>query len=333
MHRSDLVTPELPIPLSEVESAFNLPGDLEMVAFHRGIGGAWQVRSPTGGQWSLKVLPFPAPTYQIETLQTAGRLEGLALAAGLEIVPPVKPPQPTAGLATLIDAHLVWLHRWMDQIPEGERLPIGTWLGQTAARLHALWPIGCDHEASLAHAYGIHDQADWRDWLDQGDRLALPWVQHVRGIMPAIAEATALATAALSLPNVPRCMSHRDLNPPNILHTPDGPLLCDFGSSGCEAPWFEIVDASLSFDQAGPGMLEAYRRAGGQTGPTTSEALARHTSETLGFLAFIMWLSLGHRERTQVQRDEATAWIPELVHTLSTQVESLEQNRRILFGR
>ncbi len=79
--------------------------------------------------------------------------------------------------------------------------------------------------------------------------------------------------------------------------------------------------------------IEAYRRAGGAAGPETTDALARGTGSSMNFLAFNMWLSLGHRPVSEEKREEATARIPDLARNLSTQVESWESTRRLLFGR
>ena len=92
-------------------------------------------------------------------------------------------------------------------------------------------------------------------------------------------------------------------------------------------------DFALSFDQEDPATLHSYLAANGPPGPESTEALARKPGRTMSFLAFSMWLSLGHRPVTDRQREEATARIPDLTRDVSTQVESLEANRRMLFGR
>lgn len=94
-----------------------------------------------------------------------------------------------------------------------------------------------------------------------------------------------------------------------------------------------MVDAAHSFGQADPVTIESYRRTGGAAGPETIEALARDAGATMNFLAFNMWLSLGHRPVNDDKREEATARIPRLATNLSTQVESWESTRRMLFGR
>jgi hypothetical protein len=323
--------PGLPVAPGAIRDAFTLPDGILVDSFHAGSSGAWRLRAPTGESWSVKALPVDAPGYQIETLRTAGELERHALGAGVAIVPPLLPRDPAVALATRIDTHLVWLHCWVDPRPEPDRAATHAWIGETAARLHALWPTGSDRDAGLP--YGLHPVDDWRGWFAEAATVRLPWAGLGAAALPAIAEASSLARAALAIPGLPRCISHRDLNSPNVLHGPDGPLLCDFGFSGIEVPWFEIVDAALSFGQTGSETIDAYLRAGGQRGPETSEALAHTFGGALNFLAFSMWVSLGHRRVRPDQRDDATDRIPGLVETLTEHLESLETNRARLFGR
>lgn len=316
----------------EVQAAFQLPAALTVASFHGGIAGAWRVRLQTGGGgYSVKVHIADAPDYQLEKIRTAGALEQRCLAAGIDVVPPLAPVSPDIGLAARIGDHLVWVHRWVDHASESDAEAdesVHRWLGTTAAKLHAEWPGPNDREAELDQSYGIHPLAEWRRWFEEADRQGQPWTNAARDILPVIVEAMALA-----LPDLPRCITHRDLNPPNILHGPDGPRLCDFGSTGVDVAWFEIVNAAVSFGQPGPVTLESYLAAGGAPGPLSTEALARRCGETVSFLAFSMWLSLGHRPVTQATRDLATARVPALVDKLTTQVETLDPTRRMLFGR
>lgn len=325
--------PDLPITLSALRSAFGLAGSLDFVSFHAGTSGAWRIAGQANVDIAVKALPAESPDYQLEQLRVTADLERRALAAGLPIVPPVEPAEPGIGLAARTGEWLVWAHRWIESAAPVEPIAMHHWVGETTARLHALWPTLRSQEDVLAQHYGIHDQQDWQGWIDDAYRANLTWTTDVSVAMPALREASRLVRAALRHPDLARCISHRDLKPCNVISGDDGPLLGDFDSSGMEAPWLELVDAAQAFGQPDPVTIEAYRRAGGAPGPETIEALARGTGVTMNFLAFSMWLSLGHRRVREDQRAAATDRIPELAVRLSTQVESLETTRRRLFGR
>ena len=327
-------TPDLPVSLSAIRAAFGLVGHLEVVAFHPGASGAWRLAGDSStGEMSVKLLPAESADFQLEQLRITADLERRALRAGVPIVPPITPVEPSMGLAARIGDSLVWAHRWVEHAGEIDPPGLHSWMGETAASLHQLWPTLRSQEVSLAHAYGLHGEDEWQGWIDDAYQADLAWTTDVAVALPAIAEASRLARAALRHPDLARCISHRDLNPPNVLHGADGPMLCDFGYSGMELPWLELVDAAHSFGQTDPVTIESYRRAGGAAGPETTEALAREAGSTMNFLAFNMWLSLGHRPVMEEKREEATVRIPNLARNVSTQVESLETTRRLLFGR
>ena len=326
-------TPDLPVPLAALRSAFGLRGALDVVSFHPGATGAWRLDYTGGPDIGVKLIRADSPDHQREQLRVTADLEGRALRAGLPIVPPIDPLEPGIGRAAQIGEWLVWAHRWIEQAGEIDPPGLHTWVGETAASLHHLWPALRSQEDNLAHVYGIHEQDDWQGWIDDAYRANFAWTTDVTVVMPSLREASRLVRAALRHPDLARCISHRDLNPPNVLHGADGPLLVDFGYSGMDVPWLELVDAAHSFGQTDPITIESYRRAGGAAGPETTDALARESGSTMNFLAFNMWLSLGHRPVSEEKRAEATAQVPELAATLSTQVESWETTRRLLFGR
>jgi len=324
--------PDLPASLSAIGTAFGLAGPLDVVSFHDGASGAWRLTT-NNGDIGVKVLPADSPDYKLDELRVAADLETRARDAGLPIVPPIVPTEPAVGLAARIGDWLVWAHEWIEENEGPEPLALQQWVGSTAARLHMLWSALRNQDDALAHAYGLHGREEWQGWIDDAYRADLAWTTDVTEALPAILEASRLARAALRDTRLGRCISHRDLNPNNVLFAADGPLLCDFGYSGIEVPWLELVDAAHSFDQAGPVTIEAYRDAGGEGGPETTEALARETGATMNFLAFSMWLSLGHRDVSEEQREEATARVPALARNLTAQVEAWEATRRLLFGR
>jgi hypothetical protein len=330
MSDPELSNPALPVPLTAVQASFGLPEGMVVDSFHAGVAGAWRIVAPSGAAWSEKVLPADAAGHQIDTLRTAGALERRAHRAGLDVVPPVEPDVPTVGLAARLGSHFAWLYEWVPSTGPPETHTVHRWLGETAARLHAMWPVGHDRDADLA--YGLHSLENWSGWFDEATALGLPWATLRDEAMPAIEDATYLVSAALAIPGLSRSVSHRDLNPPDVVHGPSGPLLCDFGFSGVDVRWFEIVDAALAFGQTGPETIDTYVRTGGHHGPEGSEAFAHGFGGTMTFLAFSMWVSLGHRRMTHRQRDATADRIPGLVRDLIVQLHSLDDRRRLLFG-
>lgn len=322
-------TPDPPVALAAIGAAFGLPGPFDVVEYLHGEPGAWRIATGQEREIALKALPAASPDDQ---LRVTAALEGRALDARLPIVPPFEPVEAAVGFAAQVGAWLVWAHEWIEPAEPPEPVDVHEWVGTAAAQLHALWPALRNRDDDLAHAYGLHDRNDWQGWIDDAYRAKLAWTTDAAEALPAIAEASRLVRAALRDTRLDRCISHRALNPGNVLFGAGGPLLFDFGCAGIEAPWLEIVDAALAFGQAGPVTLDAYREAGGTIGPKTTEALARASGATMNVLALSMWLSLGHRDVGEERQEEATARIPELARNVAAQVESLDATRRLLFG-
>lgn len=321
-----------PVDLVAVATAFEL-APLSVEAFHEGAGGAWRLHSATGEQFSMKLISAPASDWWLAQLRMVAKVETRAVAAGIDMPIPVQPHRPAVGHAARVGDHLVIVHHWVDHGPHADADALSAWLGRTLAALHRLFPDPAADDAELQRAYGVHPVRDWRVWIDDADRAGLPWAGVVADALPVIEEATARSLAALGNP-LPRRLTHRDVNPPNVLHTAGGPVLCDFGYAGLDVAWYETVATAIAFGPSVqvPGVIDSYLAAGGQGGPRTVDALARTTGTVLNWLAFTMWLSLGHRPITEQTREDATRRIPGVACRLVSTVNDLDRTRRRLFG-
>jgi len=327
-----------PVDLAAVQVAFGLPPGLHVVTRHPGSVGAWQLRSADGDQFSLKLLAAPAPDYQREELRHAALLERAAPAAGMDIVEPVEPLHPEVGLCAAVGPSLAWVHRWVPHVDQPTRATTGDvgprWLGGTLARLHTLVPASLaeGHEQQLAQAYGLFPSTDWAGWFDEAELQEQVWTDAARAAAPALLEATSLGRAALTEHAYSRCITHRDVTPRNVLPGPNGPVLCDFSYAGVDVPWLEAVGSALSFGPSAPKVLSHYLSAGGSAGTPSVTSLARRTGFAMNWLAYSMWLSLGHRHVHPDVRAAATRRVPQLLNDLTREVERLDDTGRELFG-
>jgi aminoglycoside phosphotransferase (APT) family kinase protein len=196
------------------------------------------------------------------------------------------------------------------------------WLGRTLAVLHRLVPGHGAHE-DLRAPYGLHPAADWADWVRQASDADLPWADQAGALLPAFRDASVLVAEAVEMLGSTRALTHRDLGPPNLLLAADGPVLCDFGYAGPGLPWLEAVSAAVAFDA--PELLSTYVAGGADAGPVGPLGLAQHVGGGLNWLAFNMWVSLGHRGADPARCEAATALVPELLTDFSVRMSSLEQ--------
>jgi len=323
-------TPVVPVDLAAVRAAFGLPRPLEVISYHPGASGTWHLRSGRVDAFALKVT-VKRDDWARTQIVRQGQLELAAAGAGIAMPQLVVPRTLALGVCAEVNGHLVEIHHWVDTLPSGTQVDpeaLHRWLGGTLALLHSLVPLGHDDEAELAHAYAVHPMADWTQWVHDAHRLGLAWAPVGTELLDVIAAATVLIESALADSTLPRCLTHRDVNPPNILHTAAGPVLCDFSYAGPDVAWLEAVSTAASF--AAPDVLAAYVGAGGQIGPTGLVALARAVGSAANWLAFNMWLSLGHRDVTDEQRRQATARIPDICREVIDRVTHQQAARQTL---
>lgn len=322
----------VPVDLGAVQVAFGLPHCLEVVSYHHGASGVWRLRSGSGEGFALKVTGLPNEWWRTQLVRQA-QLEEAASLAGLAMPEVVAPLSAALGLSAEVDGVLVEVHRWVDSLPnEGQVAPevLHRWLGETLVVLHSLIPAGQDVAADLDQAYAVHPMADWSTWVEDAHRQKLAWAPLGTELLGAIPAVTALVQSGLADSTLARCLTHRDINPPNVLHTHDGPVLCDFGYAGPDVAWLEAVSAAASFEA--PEVLSAYIGAGGQVGPTGPEALAGAVGSAANWLAFNMWLSLGHRDVSDEERRRATARIPSICIDVIAKVTHQDAARQMLLG-
>ena len=181
----------------------------------------------------------------------------------------------------------------------------------------------------LVRAYGIYPRSTWWSWIEDADRIGLSWVSDVAASLAVIEEATRLSESALAM-DLPIVRSHRDLNPPNLLHTPAGYRLCDFGYAGPEVAWLEVVDAALACTTDPAATVDQYLVAGGTLGPQRVEALARTTSPM--WLARTIAISLGRTGARGLDREAATAAVPEILLRLRDDLDDLDRTAETVFN-
>lgn len=314
--------------LDAVRDAFRLPGALTVVSHHHGADGLWRVRC-AGRDLALKVRPLDDWTRAQAMDQAA--LELAAFAAGVRIPEVVPAPGSDATPYAVVGGRLLQLHHWVETLPVDAAVDAGAlhrWLGETLAVLHGLVPA--ERDVALDGAYGVHPPGDWADWVAQSRAQHQPWAEAAQELLEVVPRVSELIRVALSDPTLPRCVTHRDVTPSNVLHTSDGPVLCDFAYAGPDVGWLEIVSTATAFEA--PEVVTAYVAAGGRRGPTTTAALGRALGSSLNWTAFSMWLSLGHRDVDDAVRRAATDRVARLCRDVVARGVDPESERRAVFA-
>ncbi|XVV12738.1 aminoglycoside phosphotransferase family protein [Actinoplanes sp. CA-131856] len=254
-----------------------------------------------------------------DDFERAMRFEEKALAAGVAMARPVSPELPAVGFAADVEGiGLVRVYEWIDGRPLDDTDDVSAWLGSTLARLHQIEPS--DRRDAAPDWYRLDDHDLWDGWLRAGEHK--PWAPSLRAGLADILSAATWVSRAFSEAG-DYVVTHRDVEPWNVLMTADGPVLIDWDVAGPDSARLEAAQATLSFStRAGmpdPGVVrrtvQAYVDGGGRPF-SGADVMVRRVGLRLGRLAERLRMSLGRQplgphDRAEVEA-RATAQITDM---------------------
>jgi Ser/Thr protein kinase RdoA (MazF antagonist) len=256
----------------------------------------WTIKTPDG---RLLIKHVPAEDWR-DDFARAMRFEEQALAAGIAMGRPVLPPTPALGCAVEVEGlGLLRAYEWIDGRPLADTDDVSAWLGRTLATLHRIEPAGTS--AGAPNWYRMHEPDLWAGWLREGERLGKPWAPALRDRMADILSAANWVERVFVQAD-DLVMTHRDLEPWNVLMTGDGPVLIDWDVAGPDSARLEAAQATLSFStRAGlpdPAVVrrtvQAYVDNGGAAF-SGEDVVVRRVGLRLGRLAERLRMSLGQQ--------------------------------------
>jgi Ser/Thr protein kinase RdoA (MazF antagonist) len=270
------------------------------------------------GRWVVKTDRLIGD-WQRRQARLVHRLESAALAAGVPMPRPVRPPPPAVGSwHNPAGQDLVRVTEWVDghdlRQPSAERSPslvaAAEWVGASIGRVALL---GLAAEPGHDEDGSPHAMADWREWVAEAEAGDHAVAGPARSLLPAIEEATALIRHARR--DRPRTvLVHGDTSQANVLRTPTGYALIDWDGARAEVPWREAVSVAFRFTTPFNGptaegdarvvrpLIDAYLGQGAPAGPADASAFAGMLRSQLAVIAWCLWLALGHRQADAAQR-------------------------------
>ncbi|MFF5081967.1 aminoglycoside phosphotransferase family protein [Actinoplanes sp. NPDC000266] len=245
-----------------------------------------------------------------DDFERAMRFEEQALAAGISMARPVSPTAPAFGYAAEVDGiGLVRVYEWVDGRPLDDTDDVSAWLGSTLARLHQIEPS--DRPDAAPDWYRLDDPDLWDGWLRAGERK--PWAPSLRdGLAEILGAASWVSRVFMEAGDY--VVTHRDVEPWNVIVTAGGPVLIDWDVAGPDSARLETAQATLSFStRAGmpdPGVVrrtvQAYVDGGGRPF-SGADVMVRRVGLRLGRLAERLRMSLGLQSLGPHDRDEVEA--------------------------
>lgn len=288
---------EAPDPAA-LAAAFVLDGSPDALEPTGTFNDTWRMRAGDS-TYLVKVVRRDEPDWWRAHVARAQTFERRAHEAGMPFPQPVVPIEPEIGYIARVEGALIRISRWIHGRPLGPSDDVADWLGTTMARLHEIEPSP-DVDRWI---YGLHDPEQWQAWADEGASTNKTWAPLLGEGMETILECLRWVGDSLDAASN-FVMTHRDVEPWNVIVTRDGPMLVDLEGCGPDSATLELAHAALSFAQrsgtepdadAMRRTVQAYRAAGGPPLPTGRAGLARRVGMKLNRLAWNLMLSLGQR--------------------------------------
>jgi len=146
----------------------------------------------------------------------------------------------------VIDDITVIVYQWVNGIalkPASVNAGQAYQIGQILGKIHTV-PLETPYAASAFQ----DDIFDWADLIASGEAQNISWSKSLRSALPLLIEWTTLCNAANSRLHASLVMSHRDLDPKNVLWAdPRSPVVIDWEAVGLINPTLEVVTAALNW--------------------------------------------------------------------------------------
>ncbi|HTF10901.1 MAG TPA: aminoglycoside phosphotransferase family protein [Asanoa sp.] len=282
----------------------------------------WRLTTGDGGRYIVKHVP---DGHSAE-FETAMAFEQDAIAAGIPAPRPVRPPHPAVGCAArLPGGTLVRVSEWVDGRPVRAGEDLADWLGATLARLHTVRPLAAAEPA----VYGIFPPADWARWHAEAETQGRPWAGVLGERLADVAEATGWVAGAFAGAR-DYVLTHRDLEPWNLLVTTAGPVIVDWDGAGPDSAGLVAAHAAYAFGggngEATRRVLAAYVAHGGGL-PPPADRFARRAGLMLSRLVWRMQATLGREDPGPFPLDELDRTAADRLRDLPVFVADLREPR------
>lgn len=302
-------------PWSAILDAFGLPS---ATLAPRGVVGGWSHHlwrvETTSGAYAIKELVEPAGDWWMEQLKVAVALEQVAWRAGT--VPMAHPIAAECGelvgeVPVANGRRLYRCHRWIEGSPCWDLPPSvaqAASVGKTVAAIADLAITGGTTRENLAwNALDAYEAT-----VDEAEATAQDWASLLVALRPLVEQLRA-EFEVLRDRCEPMLVMHRDVDPKNAVHGPDGDvMLVDWDYAGPVLPAGELLTAALSFAGGSAGAdaecvtacIEAFA-AESRYPVRFTDAAPLIVEESLRWTMVNAWRALGHRGKSEADRTRA----------------------------
>ncbi|WP_400247478.1 phosphotransferase [Niallia sp. JL1B1071] len=166
---------------------------------------------------------------------------------------------------------------------------------------------------------------EWKYYIQKGQESNAEWVVLLLEIVDRLYEWTSLANNANKLLSANLVISHRDLDPKNVLWHNDKPVLIDWESAGYINPMHDLIETALYWSEDDTGSMDkerfstfinGYKKRYGKVQANWSTVLENGFSGKLDWLEYnlkrSLWMECSDEEEQMMGTTQAIETIKEI---------------------
>ncbi|WEG12237.1 phosphotransferase [Pullulanibacillus sp. KACC 23026] len=166
---------------------------------------------------------------------------------------------------------------------------------------------------------------DWKYYIEKGQKSNNEWIEQLLEIVDKLYEWTSLAINAKRCLSANLVISHRDLDPKNVLWYKGGPVFIDWESAGYINPMQDLIETALYWSEDETGnvdkrrffaFINGYKKGYGETKADWSMVLENGFLGKLGWLEYnlkrSLWIECSNEEEQKLGTTQVIGTIKEI---------------------
>ncbi|PFT64851.1 aminoglycoside phosphotransferase [Bacillus cereus] len=181
-------------------------------------------------------------------------------------------------------------------------------------------------ELHIKEDLGNNEQSiEWKYYIQRGQKSNTEWVELLLEIVDKLYEWSELTNKANRLLSANLVISHRDLDPKNVLWNKDNPVLIDWESAGYVNPMHDLFETALYWSEDEEGnvdkerffaFINGYKKRYGETQANWSTVLESGFLGKLGWLEYnlkrSLWIECADEEEQKMGTTQVIGTIKEI---------------------
>jgi Ser/Thr protein kinase RdoA (MazF antagonist) len=207
-------------------------------------------------------------------------------------------------------------------------------IGETLANIHRTNFSQLEISNNSGHAA---EDINWRYYLNMGEESNLEWTNILRENIINLYNWTIQANESAKLLSSNMIISHRDLDPKNVMWIEDTPIIIDWESAGFVNPMHELIETAIYWSESETGdinkdrfleFIKAYKNIFGALHANWRMVLLNGFSGKLGWLEYSLKRSLGIECTDKEEQNLGTSQVIETINSIkhySSMISEIEK--------